>query len=273
MLDPREKNPIIFTSYTHTSTAMLMDELLTYLFDGQSHLLAEPMAAWLASSRRFTAFVNTHHTKIRKKIRTAQEPESQRDLQLELETAYLLLRERSLSVMYEPGHPELGRSPDFAVTFTTSLVFMVEVTRLRASGPRTPPGAQEHARGTKSLNITPLPGDRFSDMVCSKLGQLLPQRSNLLLVGAEAPHSTHQDLHATMLRVQQRAEANDSTVVDRHGFRDRADFFQHYQRLSALLVRGTTLQAGEPVVVWVNPQAKYPLPVRVRTVLSRSHTL
>jgi hypothetical protein len=110
-------------------------------------------------------------------------------------------------------------------------------------------------------------------MVCSKLGQLLPQRSNLLLVGAEAPHMTHYDLHATMLRVQQRAEGNDSNVVDRHGFRDRADFFLHYQRLSALLVRGTTLQAGEPVVVWVNPQAKYPLPAKVRTVLSRSHTL
>jgi len=256
---------------------MLMDELLTSLFDGQSHLLAAPMAMWLASSRRFTAFVTTHHTKIRKKLRVAQEPESLRDLQLELETAYLLLRERSLSLTYEPQHPELGRSPDFAVTFTTSLVFMVEVTRLRAAQPRIPLGAQEHARGTQSLNTTPLtgplPSDRFSDMLCSKLGQLLPRRINLLLVGVEAPHLTHRDLHATMLRVQQRAEGNDSSVVHRHGFRDRADFFHHYQRLSALLVRGISLQAGEPLVIWVNPQAKYPLPTRVRTALSRSHTL
>jgi hypothetical protein len=77
-----------------------------------------------------------------------------------------------------------------------------------------------------------------------------------------------------MLRLKQRAEANDSTVVHRHGFRDRAEFFNYYQRLSALLVRGgTPLPAGEPVVIWVNPQAKYPLPARVRTVLSRSHTL
>ena len=256
---------------------MLIDELLTYLFDGQSHLLADPMATWLASSRRFTAFVTTHHTKIRKKLRTAQEPESLRDLQLELETAYLLLRERSLSLAYEPQHPELGRSPDFAVSFTTSLVFMVEVTRLRAAQPGTLPSAQEHARGTQSSNTTltgPLPDDRFSDMVCSKLGQLLPRRSNLLLVGMEAPPLTHGDIHAAMLRVQQRAEGNDSAVVQRHGFRDRADFFHHYQRLSAILVRGgTPLQAGEPVVIWDNPQAKYPLPTKVRTALSRSHTL
>jgi hypothetical protein len=257
-----------------------MDELLTSLFDGQSHLLAAPMATWLASSRRFTAFVTTYHTKIRKKLRTAQEPESLRDLQLELETAYLLLRERSLSLEYEPKHRELGRSPDFAVTFTTSLTFMVEVTRMRQ--PRTPPGALEHAHGAyahgtqspDTARTAPLPADRFSDMLCSKLGQLLPQRSNLLLVGVDAPHlMTHTDLHATMLRVQKRAESNDSTVVHKYGFRDRADFFRHYQRLSALLMRGTLLQAGEPVVVWVNPQSKYPLPARVRTVLSRSHTL
>jgi hypothetical protein len=76
-----------------------------------------------------------------------------------------------------------------------------------------------------------------------------------------------------MLRIQQRAERNDPTVVYRHGFRDRAGFFHHYHRLSALLVRGTPLRAGEPVVIWVNPQAKYPLPPRVRTALSSSHTL
>lgn len=238
---------------------MLLDELLSYLFDGKPHLLAAPIEAWLASSRRFTAFVTSHHTKIRKKIRVAQEPESLRDLQLELETAYLLLRERSLSLAYETQHPQHGRSPDFEVSFTTSLVFMVEVTRMRAAQPRTP-----------SIS---LPGDRFSDMLCSKLGQLLPQRSNLLIVGVEAPQLTLADVHAAMLRLQQRAEGNDASVVQRHGFRDRADFFQHYQRLSALLMRGTPLQVGEPVVIWDNPQAKHRLPARVRTMLFRSHTL
>lgn len=237
---------------------MLIDELLTYLFDGQPHPLAAPMAAWLDSSRRFTDFVNAHHTKIRKKLRTVREPESLRDLQLELETAYLLLRERSLSVRYEPGHPELGRSPDYEVSFTTSFAFMVEVTRLRAAGLKTSPAA--------SL-------DRFSDMLCSKLGQLLPQRGNLLLVGLEEARLSQEDLRARMLRLQQRAEGNDPAVVQRHGFRDRADFFQHYQRLSALLLRGIPLQAGENVILWDHPQAKYPLPARVRTALLRSHTL
>ena len=118
----------------------------------------------------------------------------------------------------------------------------------------------------------PLPGDRFSDMLCSKLGQLLPQRSNLVLVGAEALSLAQTDIQAVMLRLQQRAEGNDASVVQRYGFRDRADFFRHYQRLSGLLVRGgTPLQAGDPVVLWINPQAIHPLPAKVRTALTRSH--
>ena len=245
---------------------MLVNEMLSYLFDGKPNPLTEPMASWLSSSRRFSAFVNAHHTKIRKKIRTVQGSENLRDLQLELETAYLLVREPTLGVAYEPQHPDLGRSPDFAVTFTTSLTFMVEVTRLRSIGTRTSPGAEKQADGLPWI-------DRFTDMLCSKLGQLLSKRSNLLLVGLEAYHLTQSDLHAIMLSIQKRAETNDPNVLQRHGFRDRADFFNHYQRLSAILIREIPLESEKPVVLWNNPQGKYPLPSKVHTVLSRSHTI
>ncbi|CAN5844817.1 hypothetical protein BH24DEI2_BH24DEI2_23920 [soil metagenome] len=63
-------------------------------------------------------------------------PETVRDLGLELETAYLLFRERSLSVEYEPRAGAKTRAPDFAISYTSSSVFMVEVTRLRALAAR-----------------------------------------------------------------------------------------------------------------------------------------
>src|SRR5262249_49579544 len=143
------------------------------------------MAAWLASSRRFTAFVAANQTKIRKKLRAAHGPEIVRDLQLELEPAYLLRRERSLILVYEPQQRELARGPDFAVNFTTSHLFMVEVTRLRSAQPGTCPGASGDADGKEAPDspvTAPLPVDRFSDVLCSKLGQLLPQRSNILIM-------------------------------------------------------------------------------------------
>lgn len=242
---------------------MLIDELLTYLFDGKAHPLATPMATWLASSRRFTAFVNTFHNKIRKKLRTTQEMERLLDLHLELETAYLLLQERSLSLIYEPPKGGQSRGPDFAVTYTTSTLFMVEVTRGLAQ-------AQELEPPPQAAPIRSLAGEWLADMVCSKLSQLLLKHTNILLVGVKTPCFTQDTLRATMLNLQQRAERNDAAIVQRNGFRDRAHFFQHYLRLSELLVRWPSLQTDEPLISWVNPQAKYPLPGKVRTVLYRS---
>jgi hypothetical protein len=240
---------------------MLIDELLVYLFDGKPHLLAEPIQTWLMSSRRFTAFVTDFRNKIRKKLRVTQTQETLYDLRLELETAYLLLQERTLSLVYEPEHAGPGRSPDFAVTFTTSLTFMIEVTRLRAI-------TKEPPSSDNAMQVE----ERLADIICSKLGQFLPQRSNVLIVGVDTFYIRQIDLQKIMLRIQQRAEAKDSTLWQRYSFQERAEFFRHYHRLSEVLLRGSSLQADQPFSVWVNPQAKHPLPSKVRTALHRSHT-
>lgn len=248
--------------------SMLTDELLTYLFDGKPHILAGSMAGWFDSSRRFTSFVKTFQDKIRKKIRVTQDPETILDLRLELETAYRLLQERTLNLTYEPQLAEKVRSPDFAVTFTTSLTFMLEVTRLR--------GEQKNASGSdeSTNNIA----ERLADAICSKLRQLLPKSGNVLLVGIEGPSLAESDLRATMLRIQQRAERSltesrpggNPDFFQRYGFRDRADFFNYYYRMSEILIRATSTEQEGPLVSWVNPQAKYPLPSKVRTALYRS---
>jgi len=239
---------------------MLSDELLNFLFDGGSHILAKPMGTWLASSRRFTAFVDTFRDKIRKKIRVTQDQETLLDLRLELETAYRLLQGRTLTLVYEPQLAEKVRSPDFAVTFTTSVTFMLEVTRLRTNQK----SMEEQGTGTNAT------GDRLADAVCSKLGQLVHQQSNVLLVGMDALQLSQEDVRAAMLRMQQRAERNDPAFFQRYGFRDRAEFFRHYQRLSEIHIRWTDSQEKNSFVPWVNPQAKILLPSKVRTALYRS---
>lgn len=241
---------------------MQTEELIAYLFDGKPHLLIAPMTRWLSSSRAFTTFVRTFQDKIRKKLRVTQDQETILDLHLELETAYLLLQERTLSLVYEPQLAEKVRSPDFAVSFTTSVTFMLEVTRLRAN----PKTSVEQASDVNAL------GDRFADAVCSKLGQLVHQHSNVLLVGVDVLEMSQDDIRAAMLRVQQRAERSDTAFFQRYGFRDRADFFRHYQRLSEILARETGVDEGMSLATWVNPQAKYPLPNKARTALHRSQT-
>jgi hypothetical protein len=244
---------------------MLTDELLRYIFDGHSHPLAQPASFWLASSRRFANFVNTFRDKIRKKLRTIHDPQGILDLQLELETAYLLLQERSLSLLYEPQRSEKLRHPDFAVTYTTSLTFMVEVTRMQT--------AQKNTIHTDPPPAISTVEERLLDTICSKLGQLFTQRSNVLILGVETLTLTKNELHLAMLRIQKRAEGNDLNFLRRYQLRDRADFFQHYQRLSEVLIRESNLQGFRSITTWVNPQAKYPLPSRVRTALYRSHAI
>jgi hypothetical protein len=227
--------------------------LLAYLFDGRPNLLLEPMAHWLGASRRFAAFAATFRDKIRKKIRTTPDESTLLDLRLELEAAFLLLQDRKLSLEYEPELSKGVRGPDFAVSFTTRMAFMLEVTRLQGG-----PGS------------TPAAGLHLADAVLDKLGQLLPSRANILLVGLEAAALAPADLREALVTLQQRAERNDSGFLQRNGFHDRGDFFRHFQRLSEVLVRMPQSISARPLTSWINPYAKGPLPGRVRTVLHRS---
>lgn len=239
---------------------MVIDELQQYLFDGQPHALAEPITTWLVSSRRFAAFVTNFRAKIRKKLRTTSEREGQLDLQFELEIAFRLLQARAFTVIYEPLPVRQMRSPDFAVRYTTSLSFMVEGTRLR----------------TESTNPTAVAessvSERIAEMVCGKLGQLLPQQQNILVVGCADPQFSEENVRAALAQLVRRVEQNDNDapLLQRYGLRDRADFFHHYQRLNEVLVRRLDPMPAEPLITWVNPQAKSPLPSKVRSALYRS---
>lgn len=237
---------------------MLTDELIDFLFDGQPNGLAQVMGSWLTSSRRFATFSNTFRDKIRKKLRNASDSERSLDLRLELETAYLLLGERALSVVYEP-QTHGTRGPDFAVTYTTSLTFTVEVTRVRA----TPESATDAPSTTATV-------ERLADTIGGKLGQLLPQHGNVLLVGVDALRVTPDDLRAAMLRLQQRAERGDAALFQRVHLRDRSTFFAHLQRLSEVVVRPSQAPSSALLATWTNAQARHPLSSKVRTVVYRA---
>lgn len=227
---------------------MTVEATHAYLFDGQSHALSTQTRAWLASSRRFLTFAEAAKSKIRKKIRAAQTPDSVAAVALEFETAYLLLRERAFSVEYEPSVAGQTRAPDFAVTFTAHSTFMLEVTRLHGAPPA------------------------IADAVCGKLGQLAAGRSNVVLIGSPGPALTQGVLHEVMRDLQQRAERQDSTVLRQSRFRDRAQFFQQYRRLSEVLLCGLPRQDSTLPTGWANPQAQHPLPGKIHTALLRSQT-
>lgn len=201
--------------------------------------LVAALAAWAQQSPRLAAFVADNSGKIRKKIRTAGDAEARASVRFELAAARALLHERRIALAYEPLAAGRQRGPDFSATFKSHLPFGVEATHLRST-------------------------HRFGDAVASKLRQLLPQQSNLLVVGSDEPPA---DLAQAMAQLKLRAENRDETLFARSGLRDPSEFFKHWGRLSALAI--LPVAAAAPFALWHNSQAARPLPNDLRAALLR----
>jgi hypothetical protein len=251
-------------------TRIPIGELLRTIFGGEAHILAPPLAEWMVASPRFAAFVETYRDKIRKKVRGMRDAEGLRDLQLELETAYLLLQAHQLTVAYEPYGTGKARGPDFAVTYTTSVTFNVEVTRMRVSSrERSKEQPDDLADGGADAPfVAQHEAARLADIVCGKLGQMLAGMINVLVVVPESNAALGIDVGGAMLQLRQRAERKDPGLFARYGFQDASDFFKRYERLSGVLVRGASERAPRiSPILWENNRASHPIPARIRSIL------
>ncbi|HZC07368.1 MAG TPA: hypothetical protein VE338_17165 [Ktedonobacterales bacterium] len=216
------------------------NELLTYLFGASDEPVVAQCAAWLEASARFRAFLTANRDKARKKIRGAGDSESMRDLQLELDTAYHLLLDRRYTLEYERYMAGKTRGPDFTVIVKDKGAFNIEVKRLRSAG------EFRH----------------WADAICDKLDQMPPSIPNILLVGTEQPARKSIDAAQAMTRLRRLAEAGDTSVFTSRGLPDARAFLRESMRLSGVLHHSQWGDAsGGQASLWLNAQAKHPLPV------------
>jgi hypothetical protein len=242
--------------FVPTTMPMLVDELLTHIFEARTHALAAQFGRWLVSSARFRAFAEQYRAKIRKKVRGTRDQEGLNDLTFELEIAYLLLSERRFAVEYEKGGVGKQRGPDFYVTFRTHTPFNVEVKRFRAS----------------AIDRTAEPPEysRIASSVCQKIGQLPAGMINILAIGSDAEPYHASDVAAAMAGLRTRAEHKDDPFFTRRGFLSAGDFLKQYQRLSAVLFHAPLAAGGEPAsILWLNAIARHRLPNDLRNALQR----
>jgi hypothetical protein len=216
-------------------------DLSAYLFEGQSHLLADVLSRWMEASPRFTLFVETYRDKIRKKLRLAREPETALDLRGELEVACALLDDRRFDVAYEPYASAKRRGPDFAVTYRKNLVFNLEVARMRAD-------ESESARRE----------ERFLRLLLYKLGQMQPGMPNLLVVHTRGLFELDRFMQELKIRVERKEPA----FYEVSRYESPAAFYKDFLRLSAILLWGAQGQ------LWINKQAKPALEEKVLRLVS-----
>ncbi len=220
------------------------DDLLAYWRAGAQSYALSPLDRWLNTAPRFAVFADLYRDKIRKKLRSVRDAEGARDVLCELETAYCLLREPRFDLAYESLASAKGRTPDFTLTYRTHTVVHVEVARLRAH--------------------TSFDTERLLELVCSKLGQTVAGAMNVLAIATHAPLPSAAPLQSARKQMQQRAERDDALLFARSELRTRADFFKFYPRLSAIVLHNTWDAATRtPPVLWLNKQARQPLPADI----------
>ncbi|HKP51776.1 MAG TPA: hypothetical protein VJ183_03895 [Chloroflexia bacterium] len=231
---------------------MPASNLLPYIFTNTRLPIAVQFAHWVEASPRFRAFAETYRDKIRKKVRGITEEEGYRDLQAELATAYFLVLERRFLVEYEKYGVGKQRGPDFSVTYKTHTRFDVEVTRLRG--------------GQAGASLEP---GKLANTLCVKLAQFPPSMINVLVLASDDAHYSGDELagglRGAVTLLQERAERKDDDFFTRRGFLNSRDFLRHYSRLSAIRM----VAPDAPPILWLQPQARHPLPPDLATILRR----
>ena len=204
---------------------------------GEDPIGAE-LARWLAGSRRFRAFAEANRDKIRKKLRSATDADSRRDVRAELRIAQLLLGDRRVEVAYEAYGSTKG-GPDFTVSFRGDRVNL-EVTRLR-SAPRSA---------------------AWGGPLLAKLRQLPPSVPNVVVVAVDGHAAGAFDVAAATRDLRARADAKDEAFFAARGLASSRGFYERYQRLGAVLTWCEDAGGEARATPWVNPSARIAVPDR-----------
>jgi hypothetical protein len=204
---------------------------------------SQPLASWftepLLRSVPLQQFVANNAKKIRKKVRHAQDSGSVRDLRCELAVAMVLADRRS-PLNYEPLAATQQRGPDFLLCHKGHTNLYVEVSRMRPSG--------SEPRATT---------ERLAAIVCGKLAQLAPSAANILVFVSDDQAYSVDEIAATLLQLQQRADATDDAYFAFRGLSTVRMFHQAMPRLSAVHI-ATPATASD---VWYFPKmARFRLP-------------
>ena len=201
--------------------------------------MAEELTGWLSGSARFRTFAEAHHDKIRKKLRTATDPEALRDVRAELLVAHRLLADQRFDLAFEAyGSGRLG--PDFTVSFRGARAFNLEVTR-----PRRLPGPTSEGAP-----------------ILAKLRQLPPSVPNAVLLAIDGDTAADLDIDAIIRTLRARADGKDEEFFTKRGLDGRRGFYERFLRLSGVVVWCEAAAGDARASVWINPSARIALPER-----------
>lgn len=230
---------------------MTKGELIAFLFTPPTSQAEEILTPWILQSRRFQAFLVEYRAKVRKKLRYVSTRRNMQSLLLELDIARQLVEDPRCQVEYEKYGQGNQRNPDLTITFRARTCFHLEATCIQI--------AQGDTEGR---------AEKLVRIVCTKLGQMLPQSLNCLIIATEGGSLTQEEVNAAMKRLKRRVEQRESDFLSHDEFDDPSGFFKQFQWLNGIVFSAVPETEDTPqTAIWINPQSRYPLPSDIRTLL------
>jgi hypothetical protein len=211
--------------------------LLDHLLPAADDPLADDLARWL-SDARFRAFAEAHRDKIRKKLRSTTDADGRLDVRAELAVAAALTRDKAIALAFEAYGATAG-GPDFTVSVRGG-VFNLEVTRLHRDPASVTDGGP----------------------IVAKLRQLPPSVPNVVLVAVAGPDAAAFDAEGGIRALRGRAEAHDEVFFQHRGLDGQRAFRERVRRLGATIAWAENGAGDERVAVWINRDARIPVPER-----------
>lgn len=227
-----------------SDAATVRETIFGNLGDAPGRALEAQFMLWSANPR-FRAFAATYGDKVRKKLRLVRDAQGLYDVQLELEVASRLLRDRRFGVEYEKGAKSGGRHPDLAVTFRERTVLHLEVKRMRTAGAD--------------------PEAKCAEVVCDAVQQLVPNALNALVIGVPGVVAFEPDLALVLRALHMRVEKKDDVYFQRRGFAGSRGFLRSLERLGAVATIDARGAGLEP-----NPSARRPMPADLSRALGNA---
>jgi hypothetical protein len=214
-------------------------ELLVGLFGGIGHPLASRCAQQMVAYPRFGTFLSVYRGKIGKKVRSLEGPGSWHDLWLELWTAARLLADRRFEVTYESYAAQKMRGPDLTATFRTHTICHIEIKHVRAE-----------------LSLA-----KWTEVLCTKLGQLPSGAINVLLVGTGAQIVESCSIDSAVGELGKAAQRGENATFQRYGLPEARDYSRQMIHLSGVLrIADWDLDSSARFSLWRNPTARHALP-------------
>jgi len=172
------------------------------------------------------------------------------------------------TIQNEEGRLPLGEACEYPIPgFEGELILMLSKPLCKAN-----PDETSYNGRFRPAFYTQKEYRKFGDAILEKIGQMIPNMINVLVISSDSTNHENDDLIKSIYSINKLLNQGDENLSIRKGFRGKQDFLNQSKRLSGILFRTNWLGLNavkERNLLWCNEQADQQIPEQIKEYLRR----